>query len=327
MIDKKDKRVMLGASLNTVDIAALYVNFAQQNYSNFLSLISLDAKVAVNPQLKVILETNRLFFSAVGLKINGRYNQLNYYNRGKRLGKIDVGSASADLYVHRRHQEIVDMGFGIKQNYFNIDGYSQVSSELLEKNFSGFSTIGYGYFSIDSRDDAYIPIKGLYLNSRFSLLTDKGKFKDFIPILDVTLNTITTLGDRVSMLGNLFHRSIFDANNYPASYTNYASNRYSAFTDFNFPVLGQGGISFLKPISTLGELGLRVDIGNKNYITPKVQALLQFDKWNNIDLSNLKWSGGLSYQTKTRLGPIDFTLGFRERFKGFNFYGGIGYMF
>ncbi len=325
--DNKNKRVMLGAAFNTVDITAFYANFAQQNYSNFLSLITLDAKIAVNPQLKFIMETHRLFSPAVGLELSARYNKLNYYNRGKRLGKIDVGSASADLYTYRRLDEVIGIGFGLKQSYFNIDGYSQVSTELLETNFSGFTTSTYGYLAIDSRDDAYIPNKGFYMKSRFSVIADKGNFSDFIPIFDFTLNTITTLGDRVSMLGNLYHRSIFNENNYPASYTNYASNSYSAFTDFNFPILGQGGISFLDRVSTLGELGLRVDIGSKNYITPKVQALLQFDKWDKINFNNLKWSAGLTYQSKTRLGPIDFTLGFREKFRGVNFYGGIGYQF
>ncbi len=68
-------------------------------------------------------------------------------------------------------------------------------------------------------------------------------------------------------------------------------------------------------------------MGQSGYITPRVQALLQFEKWDNIDMSNLKWSGGLTYQKRTRLGPVDFTLGFKEMFKGFNIYGGVGYRF
>lgn len=325
--DRKDKRVMLGAALNTVDIAAFYANFVQQNYSNFLSLITLDAKIAVNPQLKFIMETHRLFFPAVGIELSGRYNKLNYHSRGNRLGKMDVGSASAALYTYRRVHEVVDMGLGLRQDYFNSNGYSSDSKESFETDFSGFSSSAYGYFSIDSRDDANIPNKGVYLNSRLSLLANKGNFSDIIPILDFKLNTIMALGDRVSVLTNFYHRSIFNADNTTSSFTNYASNSYNAYTDYYFPVLGQGGISFLEAISTLGELGVRFDVGNKHFIIPKVQALLQFDKWDNIYFSNLKWSGGLTYQTKTKMGPIDFTLGFREGFKGVNFYGGVGYQF
>lgn len=325
--DRKNKRVMLGASLNTVDIAAFYANFAQQNYSNFLSLITLDAKIAVNPKLRFIMETNRLFFPTVGLELSGRYNKLNYRIRGKKLGKMDVGSISAAFYTYRRFHEVVDMGIGLKQDYFNSNGYGHDPNESFEAGFSGFSTTLYGYFTIDSRDDAHIPNKGLYLNSKLSLLANKGEFSDIIPILDLKLNTVTAVGDRTSMLANLYHRSIFNINSIATSFINYASNSYNAYTDYYFPVLGQGGISFLEPISTLGELGLKVDIGNKNFLIPKVQALLQFDKWENIDISNLKWSGGLTYQTKTKLGPIDFTLGLRESFKSVNFHGGIGYQF
>ena len=325
--DRKDKRMMLGGALNTVDVAAFYANFARLNYSNFISLLTLDAKIAVNPQLRFIMETHRLSFSSVGLEVNARYNKLNYYHKGKRLSKIDVGSASVDLYTYQKFKEVGEFGFGLNRTYSSSDDYRHDLSELFATNFSGFSTSLYGYFTIDNRDDAYIPNRGVYLHSKMSVLENKGGFSNLIPILDFKLNTISPLGNRISILANLQHRSIFNANNYPLSITNYASNNLNAFTDYYFPVLGQAGIGFLEPVSSLGEIGIRFDVGNRHFITPKVQALLQFDKWSNIDMNSLKWSAGFTYQKATRLGPIDFTLGFRETFKAINFYGGIGYQF
>ena len=325
--DKKDKRMMLGGALNTVDVAAFYANYAQLNYSNFLSLITIDAKIAVNPQLRFIMETHRLSLSAVGVEVNARYNKLNYYYRSRRLGKADVGSASIDLYTYKRFKDVGEFGFGLKRTYSSSDDYRNEISEMFATGFSGFTTRLYGYFRIDSRDDAYIPNKGIYLNSKMSVLENKGGFSNLIPILDFQMNAVTPLSDHLSLLTNLYHRSIFNTNNYPLSITNYASNNFNAFSDYNFPVLGQAGVSFLDPISTLGELGMRINFGDNNFVTPKIQALLQFDEWNNIDMSFLKWSGGLTYQKKTKLGPIDFTLGFREMFKGVNIYGGVGYQF
>ena len=92
-------------------------------------------------------------------------------------------------------------------------------------------------------------------------------------------------------------------------------------------MLGQRGISFLEPVSTLGELGLRVGLDDNNYLTPRVQALLQFDEWGNFGFDNFNWSAGITYQTSTRLGPIDFTLGYQNEFSDFNFFGGVGYQF
>ena len=325
--DKKDKRMMLGGALNTVDVAAFYANYAQLNYSNFLSLITIDAKIAVNPQLRFIMETHRLSLSAVGVEVNARYNKLNYYYKSKRLGKADVGSASIDLYTYKRFKDVGEFGFGLKRTYSSSDDYRNEISEMFATGFSGFTTRLYGYFRIDSRDDAYIPNKGIYLNSKMSVLENKGGFSNLIPILDFQMNAVTPLSNHLSLLTNIYHRSIFNTNNYPLSITNYASNNFNAFSDYNFPVLGQAGVSFLEPISTLGELGMRINFGDNNFVTPKIQALLQFEEWNNIDMSFLKWSGGLTYQRKTKLGPIDFTLGFREMFKGVNIYGGVGYQF
>lgn len=77
----------------------------------------------------------------------------------------------------------------------------------------------------------------------------------------------------------------------------------------------------------MGELGLRIELFDKNYLTPRFQGLLQFDKWNKFDLGNFNWSAGVTYQTATRLGPIDFTLGYQNEFSDFNFFGGVGYQF
>lgn len=325
--DKQDRKLMLGAALNTVDVATLYANYSQLNYSNFLSMITLDAKIAVNPQLRFIMETHRLFWSGVGVEVKGRYNELNYYHRGSRLGKMDVGIASISLYTYRRFHEVGEFGFGLERFYSSSDDYSNELNELLEIESSGFSTSLYGYFTIDNRNDDYIPHRGVLFNSKLAVLENKGGFSNLIPTLDITLNTISPLGDEIAVLANLYHRSIFNADRIPVSSVNYASNDLNSYSEFFFPVLGQSGISFLKPISTLGEVGCRINIGNDHYVTPKIQTLLQFDKWNNIDMSNLKWSGGLTYQNRTRLGPVDLTLGLREMFKGINIYGGIGYRF
>ncbi|NLD23812.1 MAG: hypothetical protein GX670_06245, partial [Bacteroidales bacterium] len=80
-------------------------------------------------------------------------------------------------------------------------------------------------------------------------------------------------------------------------------------------------------VSTLAELGLRVKLDDIGYLTPRVQALLQFEEWKDINFDSFNWSAGITYQTSTRLGPIDFTLGYQHEFSDFNFFGGVGYQF
>ena len=325
--DKKEAMMMFGAAFNTVDLAALYANLSRQNNSSLISLMTVDAKIAVNPQLKLKMEAHRMLFSAIGLELDARYNKLNQYQEGSRIGKTDVLNSSATLYTYRRYQNTIDMGFGLSQHYFNSNAYSNNPDNSLYAKANGFYSTVYGQFTIDSRDNAYIPKSGFYLNTKFSFLVNKGDFSNIVPIYYLKLNSVAPLGGNVFLFADLYHRSIFNFNNQTSAYSNYAANNYNSFSEYSFPVLGQRGISFLEPISTMGELGVRIDLSNKHYLTPRFQTLLQYDEWENFSFDNLNWSAGLTYQTSTRFGPVDFTLGYQNQFSEFNFFGGIGYQF
>lgn len=328
--DKEESKLMLGAAINTVDLAAIYANYSKQNHSNFFSLMMIDTKIAVNPQIKMKMESNRKNFITLGIEVGARYNKLNQYEGGSRTGKMDVVNVDAALYTNRRLQNNIDFGLGLTQHYYSNSCYRRNTDDIInlfDADTSGFYSTLFGQFTIDSRDDAYFTKSGFYLNTKFSLLVNKSEFSNIIPIYHLKLNSIVQLNDDLSLLGNLHHRSLFNTKSQSSAYANYGANTYNSFSDYSFPVLGQRGISFLDPISTMGELGLRIELSEKHYLTPKLQALLQFEEWENVSFDKLDWSAGITYQTSTRLGPIDFTLGYQHEFSDFNFFGGVGYQF
>lgn len=328
--DKKESKLMLGAGFNTVDLASIYANYSKQNYSNFFSLMMIDTKIAINPQIKMKMESNRKYFTTMGFEIGARYNKLNQYEGGHRTGKMDVVNVDASLYTNRRLHNNIDFGMGLSQHYYSNSCYrrnTDNSIKLFDADTSGFYSTLFGQFTIDSRDDVYLTNRGFYLNTTFSLLVNKSEFSNIIPIYHLRLSSVVPLNDEVSLLAGFHHRTLFNIESQSSAYANYAANTYNSFSDYSFPVLGQRGISFLEPVSTLGELGFRIAMDDKNYLTPRVQALLQFDEWENISFDNLNWSAGITYQSRTRLGPIDFTIGYQHEYSDFNFFGGIGYQF
>ncbi|HZJ79760.1 MAG TPA: patatin-like phospholipase family protein [Dysgonamonadaceae bacterium] len=328
--DKKESKLMLGAGFNTVNLAAIYANYSKQNYSNFFSLMMIDTKIAVNPQMKLKMETNRAPFSTIGFEVSSRYNRLNLYEQGSRSGKIDIVNVAASLYTNKRFQNTIDMGLGMTQHYFNGNTYSRNANNLntlFDADADGFYSTLFGQFTIDSRDNVYLPKKGLYLNTRFSLLANKGDFTNIVPIYYLKLNSVVPLDENVSLLADFHHRTLFNTTDETTAYANYAANVYNSYSYYSFPVLGQRGMSFLDHVSTMGELGLRIKLDEKHFFTPRLQALLQFDEWKNFGFDNLNWSAGISYQTTTILGPVEFTLGYQNDFSEFNFFGGVGYQF
>ena len=328
--DKKESKLMLGAGFNTVDLAAIYANYSKQNYSNFFSLMMIDTKIATSPQIKVKMESNRKHFTTMGFEVGARYNKLNQYEGGSRTGKMDVVNVDASLYTNRRLRNNIDFGLGLSQHYYSNSCYKRNFDniiKLFDADTSGFYSTLFGQFTIDSRDDIYLTNRGFYLNTKFSLLVNKSEFSNIVPIYHLRLSSVVALNDEVSLLASFHHRTVFNTEDLSSAYANYAANTYNSFSDYSLPVLGQRGISFLEPVSTLGELGFRIAMDDKNYLTPRVQALLQFDEWNNFSFDNLNWSAGITYQRGTRLGPIDFTLGYQHEYSDFNFFGGFGYQF
>ena len=296
----------------------------------FFSLMMIDTKIAINPQIKMKMESNRKYFTTMGFEIGARYNKLNQYEGGHRTGKMDVVNVDASLYTNRRLHNNIDFGMGLSQHYYSNSCYrrnTDNSIKLFDADTSGFYSTLFGQFTIDSRDDVYLTNRGFYLNTTFSLLVNKSEFSNIIPIYHLRLSSVVPLNDEVSLLASFHHRTLFNIESQSSVYANYAANTYNSFSDYSFPVLGQRGISFLEPVSTLGELGFRIAMDDKNYLTPRVQALLQFDEWENISFDNLNWSAGITYQSRTRLGPIDFTIGYQHEYSDFNFFGGIGYQF
>ena len=324
--NRKEAALMIGGALNTIDVASIYANYSYQDYSRAINLITLDAKIARNPQLLFLAETNRLL-STTGFSLMGRFNRMDYHETNKLSGRMRAGSISSSLYTYRRFKEMSDINIGIDQTYFYSNDYYRRVAGVNDSRIRDFYTGAFGVLTVDSRNVSFIPDRGIYLKAGASLVTQTNDFRQFTPITNFLLNSYIPIAENVTITADLYHRSVFRDKPDSPYYANYSSNRYNSFTDFYFPLLGQGGISILDPVASLGEVGVRIEVAPRHYISPRVQLLWQLDKWDNITFDKRDWSAGFTYQHKSKLSRFEFTIGFTELLNSTNFNGGIGYQF
>ncbi len=324
--NKKEAALKIGGALNTVDITSIYANYSYQDYSRAINLVTLDAKIARNPQLLFMAETNRLL-STTGFSLKGRFNRMDYREENRASGRMRAGSISSSLYTYRRFKEMSDLNIGINQTYFYSNDYYRSVAGVDDSRIRELYTSAYGALTVDSRNVSFIPNRGVYLKAGASLVTKTNDFRDFTPIVNLELNSYIPLSEHATLTMDLYHRTVFQDKVHSPYFTNYTSNRYNAFTDFYFPLLGQGGITILDPIASMGELGLRIEVAPKHYISPRVQLLWQLDKWSNLAFDKRDWGAGFTYQHRSRLTRLEFTIGFTELHNSTNFNGGIGYQF
>lgn len=326
--NKPETALMVGGALNTVDIAAVYANFSHRDYSRAINLMSIDAKIARSPQLLLMAETNRLL-STTGVKVKSRFHRMDFHSDDKISGRMRAGSVIASLYSYRRFRESADLSIGIDEAYFYSNDYYRSAAGFDDSKVSSFYTSANASFTIDNRNKSFIPDRGIFLNANFSLIAENSNFdfKNLIPVASLTFNGLIPVSENVYFKTDLYHRTVFFDFSGSPYFSNYSSNRYNAFSDFYFPLLGQGGVTILDNVSSLGDLGLRIEVAPKHYIIPRVQLLWQLDKWSNLNFDNRYWGGGFTYQHRSRLSRIDFTIGYSELLGRANFHGGIGYQF
>ncbi len=324
--NKKEASLKIGGALNTVDITSIYANYSYQDYSRALNLLTLDAKVARNPQVLFLAETNRLL-STTGFKARGRFNRMDYHTQTKESGRMRAGSISTSLYTYRRFKEVADLNIGIDETYFYSNDYYRNIADAKDSRIRDLYTSAYGFLTVDSRNRSFIPDNGVLMRTGVSLVTMTNDFRHFTPTVDFMVNSIHPIADNVAIKADLYHRSVFDDDDVSIYYANYSSNRYNAYSDFYFPLLGQGGITVLDNVSTLGDLGLRIEVAPKHYIIPRVQLLWQVDKWNDLNFDKRDWGAGFTYQHRSKLSRLDFTIGYTELHNHVNFHGGVGYQF
>ena len=325
--NKKEKALKVGGALNTVDIATIYANFSRIDYSSAVNLLMLDTKIARNPQLLFMAETNRLL-STSGFKVRGRYNRMDYFDDLEELtGRMKTATLSSSLYTYRRFRDVADLSIGVEEAYFYSNDYYRQLTGNKNSRVNRLYTKFYTSLVVDTRNRSFIPDHGMLLNAGVSLLTETKDFRKFIPVANLKIDAVIPVGDLVAFTTNLHHQTIINNNATSLYYGNYSSNRYNAFTDFYIPLLGQSRVTVLDDIATMGEIGLRMEVAPNHYIIPKVQLLWQMDKWSDINFDRHHWSGGITYQHRSKVTRLEFTLGYSELLGKVHFNGGLGYQF
>jgi NTE family protein len=60
----------------------------------------------------------------------------------------------------------------------------------------------------------------------------------------------------------------------------------------------------------IGLAGVRVKLAKKNYVSAMANILMQSDELLNYEMYSPIWGFGFGYSYDSRIGPLDFTIGY-----------------
>jgi len=318
----------IGFKANTTDAAAILVNTTRKNYKNVFGLLSASVELSVNPGLSLVAESNKTNLPTLGINLNGKYQNYNVFDRGKKAFQANVFYSSGAIYVYKPFMKQLTLGLGLQEEYFHGDIFSKNSTSLMvNNNIDQFLTSAYSYLSFDNMDDYYFPTRGTNSYAEFSMITNLKSSSDLSPVLLYKSRNIIPLSQKTALLLDVYGRSFFNSDYPPTKTTMIGGESYSQYVNYHLPFVGLSAVNFADRFVNIGLIGFRFNFADSQYFSILFNAMVQGNESMGLKNVNTVYGGGLKYALKTFLGPLDVTLGYSGSTRKPSFSANFGFWF
>lgn len=319
-----------GFRFDSEEMAAILLNTTISHKSLHGSRISLTGRLSMNPYAKLDYSFGNSFLRRAGLSYMFKYNNLSYYNKGKKTDDLEFSSHLVDLNVSDIYFKNFKFSTGIRYEYFDYESFLYApetrSINVRPKGYFSY----YGAAHLETLDKKYYPTKGLAFKAEYSLYTDRlfsNRVGSPFGALSADFSSAISLSKRVTILPSVYGRVLM-GKNIPFPYLNTAGGtvpgRYMAQ---QMPFLGIRHLEVFDNSMLVAKLDLRVRLWKKHYISAKVnyakQSMVFWDIAKGEDLIG----GGIGYSYDSILGPIDVLFDLSNVDKKLGFYFNLGYYF
>ncbi len=324
---KKDFTQNIGFKANTIDAAAILINTTRRNYKNIFGFFSTSVELSINPGLTIVAETNKTNLPTVGVNLKGKYQNFNVFNEGKKLSEANLFYTSGSLYFYQPFLHHLELGMGAQEEYFHGDIFSKTSTLETPGKMDYFLTNAYTYLSLDNMDDFYFPSKGTNMYAEFSLMADFKQSSEISPIALFKMKNVIPLDENISLLFDLYGRAMFNSNSPVTRKTMVGGEPYTQYFNYHLPFIGLPAVNIAERYTYISMLGLRMKLTRSQYASVLFNGMWQDSDMIFREGAKATYGGGLRYSIKSKLGPLDITLGYSGANDKPTFSANFGYWF
>lgn len=300
----------VGFKANTVDGASILINTTRKNYKNIFGYLSASAELSVNPGLSFTAETNKTNLPTLGLNIKGKYQNFNLFDQGKKAFEANIFYTSASVYFYQPFVRHLELGMGLQEEYFRGDIFSKSTSVETSGKMDQFLANAYTYLSLDNMDDYYFPSRGTNMYAEFSLMGDFNKLTEISPVAMFKMKNVIPLDENICLLFDVYGRALFNSNAPSSRLTLVGGEPYTLYFNYHLPFVGLPAVNIAERYTYISLVGLRMKLSKSQYASVLFNGM-----WQDTDMifrDNVKatFGGGIRYSIKSKLGPLDVTLGY-----------------
>ena len=328
IVTVKEVALGIGFKANTTDAAALLLNVSRKDYKNIFSLLSLSTELSINPGIRIIAESSKRNFPAVGIELRSKYQNYYIFDKGDKIFKANIFYTSGTIYLNQPFLKRYNLGIGLQEEYFHGDIFSKNDNyPITPGKMDFFQTNAYSYLSFDNMDDFYFPSKGINMYAEFTLLTDFKNSNVICPALLFKMRNVIPAWHNSAFLFDLYGRALFNSDFPQTRMTLVGGEPYSQYFNYHLPFVGLSAVNLADRFAYIGLIGLRVQVSDSQYVSVLFNGLLQSTEMAIREDANMIYGGGIKYALKTLLGPLDITLGYSGSTEKPTFSANFGYWF
>lgn len=328
--EKKSYTQNIGFKVNTIDAASIMLNITRTDNSRRIKLLSVSAELSANPGLSLVGELNNRNFPDIGLKLDWKTQDYTLYEYKNEIGSAQLYYTGATLYFYRTFFYKMNLGLAVSPQYFS--GKVFLNDELAKtieikenKNFILDSKL---YLSYDNLDHYYFPTTGVLFSSELSLLRNYTFYSGtYTPALMASFKGVTSVTDKLALISGFVARSIYtgDFSQYKMNFV--GGTDYSNYFNNQIPFLGMQSATPVGRNVNVISLGTRYNVIRKHYVLFQLNLLKHSEEYFDFSNASYLLGGGISYQIRTNMGPLDVTVGYSDYLSYPSFSANLGYWF
>lgn len=300
----------VGFKANTVDGASILINTTRKNYKNIFGYLSANAELSVNPGLSFTAETNKTNLPTLGLNIKGKYQNYNLFDQGKKAFEANIFYSSASVYFYQPFVRHLELGMGLQEEYFHGDIFSKSTDVETSGKMDQFLANAYAYLAFDNMDDYYFPSRGINMYAEFAMMSDFKKSTEISPVALFKMKNVIPLDENVSLLFDVYGRAMFNSDSPITRMTLVGGEPYTLYFNYHLPFVGLPAVNIAERYTYISLVGLRMKLAKSQYASVLFNGM-----WQDTDMIfrenvTATYGGGFRYSIKSKLGPLDITLGY-----------------
>jgi NTE family protein len=319
-----------GFCFDSEEMASILLNTTFVHSALRGSRISLTGRLSKNPYVQVDYSFGSTFLRKLGASYSYRYNDINLYNRGKRVDNVTFGFHRVELNYSDIYLKNFKFLLALRYEHVAVKSLLYDADYLLSyapynRFFSYYASTQYETF-----DQRYYPSKGISFKAEYSLYTDNMlTFDGTAPFsaLSMDFQSVVRLTNRMCLLPAFYGRVLM-GQPIATPYLNCMGGEVAGrYLNQQLPFYGIHKMELFENSLVVLRLAARQRLWRKHYVTLVGNYAKHANTfWDILKGENI-WGGALIYSYDSLVGPIGVTLDASNRNRKLGAYFTLGYYF